>query len=59
MMTYLADYCFSHSSSQRMSELRVSGGNYGTMLILRGVVSSSRISVETQIVIWMPPYDVL
>ena len=52
-MDDLANYCFHLSCSQVMLDLRESRGNYDSMLILRGVVTSSKTSVEIQRVIWM------
>ena len=57
-MDDIENYCFRLSSSQGVLELRASRSNYGTMLILRGVVPASRLSVATRRVIRMSPYGV-
>ena len=46
-MDDLEMYCFHHYMSQGMSDLRSTRGNYDTMMILRGVLLSSRYSVAT------------
>ena len=55
MMGDIVNYCFHLSTSQGVSYLRESIGNYVTMLILRGVSPSSRPSIATQRLIRMPP----
>ena len=58
-MDDIANYCFHLSRSQGMQDLRASGGNYDTMIILRGLVPSSRNSVAIQRLIRIPLDDVL
>ena len=52
-MDGLANYCFHLSRSQGMLDLKESRGNYDSMLILRGLVTSSKTSVAPQRVNWM------
>ena len=57
-MNYISNDCFHLSSSQGMSDLRATGGNYDTMLIESSLLRSWP-SAATLRVICMPPDGVL
>ena len=58
-MDDLENCCFHLSRSQGVSYLKASKGDYDTMFILREVSLSSRPSVVTRRLTWMPPDGVL
>ena len=60
-MDDIENYCYHHSRSQGMSDLRARRGNYYTVSILRGALSSSRTYVVTQIIWmhWMVYFDLI